>query len=106
MFEKLEEIKSQDAEFVKVLISMFMEQGPELYEDVKKACSSTESEKVIAASHSLKGVCMNLGFDDLADVCKSIEEQTRDGDLESACSLMGELDVKYEEVFSGLSQFQ
>lgn len=106
MFKKLEELQSQDAEFVKVLVSMFMEQGPELYEDVKKACSSSDSDKVIAASHSLKGVCMNLGFDDLASVCKSIEEQTRDGNISAACSLVNELDSKYEEVFSGLTKFQ
>ncbi len=106
MFEKLDEIKAQDAEFVKVLVSMFMEQGPELYQDVRKACSTSESEKVVAASHSLKGVCMNLGFNELADICKDIEEQSRNGELNSACALLNDLDVKYQEVFNGLASYQ
>jgi HPt (histidine-containing phosphotransfer) domain-containing protein len=48
-------------------------------EKLSEACETMDGEKLFESAHALKGVCANLGLDDLAAKAETITEEFRPG---------------------------
>lgn len=62
-----------------------------------KAMEAGNAEAAFRAVHTLKGVCMNLGFDTLYQIADRITEQLRESDLPHAAQEMPGLLACYQE---------
>lgn len=70
-------------------------------ESYKNFCKFMEEKnypEAFRSIHTLKGVCMNLGFTDLLDVSSEITELLRREDIEKAKELMPELALQHKKI--------
>ena len=66
------------------------------FSDMKKAVAEKNVEDAFRAAHTLKGVCLNLGFSDLYHTSYDITEIFRAGTFEGAEELMEAMDDQYQ----------
>ena len=63
-------------------------------------------EKGFQAAHTLKGVCLNLGFTGLYAPVMRITEMLREGDFDSAAAEMPGVETAYESTVRGLRELE
>lgn len=68
------------------------------FTDMKKAVAEKNVEDAFRAAHTLKGVCLNLGFSDLYHTSYDITEIFRAGTFEGAEELMEAMDDQYQTI--------
>jgi HPt (histidine-containing phosphotransfer) domain-containing protein len=75
--ERLEEIGMGDAEFTREIVQMMIDDGEERVRAIKDAYSQQSWEDVGREAHSLKGAALNVGANDLAKLCATIDDTVR-----------------------------
>lgn len=80
------------------------------YQDVIKRLPSAKMiealvELAFRAAHTLKGVCMNLGFDHLYKPSFEITESLRAGNLELGLQQFGAVKEQYTKTIDALNEF-
>ena len=90
-FERLQEIAADDADLAITLIAMFTDQAPLSLQEIESALTAQDGNKVKTDAHTLKGVCLNMGLDDLGDTCKSLEEAGISSNFDQAQTLFAQL---------------
>lgn len=80
------------------------------YERLTAAWASRDAEGVFEAAHAMKGVCANLGLDELSHRASDLSEEfrpTHDRTMDDAEveRLMGELDGLYQRSIDGIRAF-
>lgn len=75
-------------------------------EDLRAAMLEKNCEKGFQAAHTLKGVCLNLGFTGLYAPVMRITEMLREGDFDSAAAEMPGVETAYESTVSGLRELE
>ena len=66
------------------LVELFIETGMSDLDKLQSAIAEKDTEGAAIAAHSLKGASGNLGFTELYEIAKSIEGNTRNGQLDGA----------------------
>lgn len=89
---------------------------------IRKLVDSIECEKLVAAgeqmdatglyesAHALKGVCANLGLEDLSSAASEITEEFRPGNErkftdEEVKDKLAKLDERYRQTIAGIEQY-
>lgn len=67
------------------------------YQTMRQAWEQGEMEEAFRAVHTLKGICMNLSFDELFGFASEMTECLRAGDAEGAAGILPELEKSYEK---------
>ena len=75
-------------------------------EDLRAAMLEINCEKGFQAAHTLKGVCLNLGFTGLYAPVMRITEMLREGDFDSAAAEMPGVEKAYESTVRGLCELE
>lgn len=75
----------------------------ENYEKLKEAAKNGDVEKMITASHTLKGVCGNLSMTELFALFDRQVKELRAGNTDSATALMGEIDAAYKKAINAIN---
>ena len=65
------------------------------YANLKEAIAAGNVEEAFRAAHTLKGVCLNLGFDNLYIASSAITEIFRAGELAGAEEAFEEVEKQY-----------
>ena len=76
------------------------------FENLKLALEKKEVNEAFRAAHTLKGVCVNLGFDNLYKVSSELTEILRAGSLEGTEELFSEVEKQYEITTSAISELE
>jgi CheY-like chemotaxis protein/HPt (histidine-containing phosphotransfer) domain-containing protein len=98
VIQRLKELNEKvDPEFFKVVINMFLNQSPNLIDEIKHYMQSGQYDKMGQAAHKLKGSSMNLGAGSLAELCKKIEIKARTNELSDIDRLIESLQPVYEK---------
>lgn len=85
--------------------------GSGVYEDCRAAFESMDATKIFESTHAMKGVCANLGLDDLASMVSEITEEFRPGaerslsDDEIKAKMQAVLE-KYEMTAEGIREYE
>ena len=77
------------------------------FQDLKDALVKTDGETAFRAAHTLKGVCLNLGFDRLYEVSAELTEKLRGRDTSGTEELFKKVEEQYEiltDAIRGLDQ--
>jgi HPt (histidine-containing phosphotransfer) domain-containing protein len=80
------------------LLDAFQADSQVQIDAIAEAVSQTDADRVRRQAHGLKGACINLGANDLAELCGRLEDLGRTGDCASARAVLAAL----REEFAGL----
>ena len=78
----LEDMSAGDEEFVRDILSTFLETAGDLVAALTKAGETSNAEKAIYAAHTLKGSSRSVGAVPLGDLCEALEKLARAGDMD------------------------
>lgn len=74
------------------------------FADLSAALAKNDTDIAFRAVHTLKGVCANLGFDNLFEKASTVTELLRGGDLDSAKLAFPELTEEYQKTIDALDR--
>lgn len=72
------------------------------FQNLKAALNEKDVETAFRAAHTLKGVCLNLGFDNLYPSSKELTELLRGGSMEGYEELLAEVEKEYNRTCEAL----
>ena len=75
-------------------------------EDLRSAMSERDLQKAFQAAHTLKGVCLNLGFSGLYDPVNRITELLRAGEFEMAYADMPDVEQMFDTTYKGILELE
>ncbi|MDQ1266535.1 MAG: hypothetical protein QG635_1687 [Bacteroidota bacterium] len=90
--------------FFKEIVTLYINQYPELYEKIINAVKENKSDDLSKAAHALKGASLNIGAKELASVCKEIEFKGKDNQMENMDYLLESLNNIYSATISELGK--
>ena len=64
--------------------------------ELRSALSCADAERSFRAAHTLKGICLNLGFDNLFTVSSELTEKLRPRTLEGSEELLQKVQEQYD----------
>ena len=84
------------------LVDSFERDGLQRLEALRAAVDTGDQEALRAVSHSFKGSSSNVGAEDVADTCKTMEEAAREGALSQAGDHLETLESQFREALDAL----
>lgn len=77
------------------------------FSELQKALEEKDAETAFRAAHTLKGVCVNLGFDSLYEVSSDLTEMLRERKIEEDCfTYFEKVKENYDKLISLLMQVE
>lgn len=102
--ETLKRMMNSEAMLKKFLLK-FLSEGS--FELLKNSLDAGDGATAFRASHTLKGVCQNLGIDKLAAVSAELTELLRNGTIPAeAASIMERVTAAYHETIDAIEVYQ
>ena len=92
-----------DQAFLDELIDTYLEDSPNLLSAIESALATGSAEELRRAAHSLKSNSANFGAQNLADLCKDLEESARRNELDGAASRVEQIMAEYQKVKQALA---
>lgn len=76
------------------------------YQTLEETLKEKNVEQAFRAAHTLKGVCLNLGFDNLFTVSSELTEKLRAGELDGTEELFEKVKEQYEITVNAIRGIQ
>lgn len=76
------------------------------FRNLEEKLKTKDVEQAFCAAHSLKGVCLNLGFDNLFAVSSELTEKLRAGELDGTEALFEKVEEQYDITVSAIRQLE
>jgi len=76
-----------------------------LYQSLQNSINAAYLEKIIAAAHSLKGVCANLAINELRQLASDIEKQAKNGSMEAVEETFAQFSIEYYKVAAVIKDY-
>jgi HPt (histidine-containing phosphotransfer) domain-containing protein len=93
----LESLAEEDQNLVSGLVDLFAAQAPEFCDEIKALLEQRRAEEAKRTAHTFKGVCLNLGLNELAELCKRLEDTALAGQFEDSLTLLQRLKRQLQE---------
>ena len=87
------------------LFSLFLEQGPKGFGELRKALDEGNAGEVKSVAHSLKGSYRSLGTPRLAELSRRLEELGTSGRLAGGQEVLSELETCFDQTSEALKHF-
>ena len=71
-------------------------------EAIVKRLAKNDGEEAFRAAHTLKGVCLNLGFDELFEVSAELTEKLRERKTAGSEELFQKVSQKYQKTVTAI----
>ena len=76
------------------------------YLNLEKAIQEQNVEEAFRAAHTLKGICLNLGFDRLYKVSAELTEKLRGSDLNGYEAVYGKVQDEYKNTIDAIRKLE
>ncbi len=76
------------------------------FRTLKKALEEKDAQTAFRAAHTLKGVCQNLGFDNLFQPVYDLTEALRGGSLQGSDELMPPVEKQYDITMKAIRDYE
>lgn len=76
------------------------------YQKLEETLQAKDVEQAFRAAHTLKGVCLNLGFDNLFTVSSELTEKLRAGELDGTDEMFQKVKEQYEITVAAIRGMQ
>ncbi|MFE7543346.1 Hpt domain-containing protein [Streptomyces platensis] len=74
-------VDSLEAPFVIELVNTFLEDSPQLVDQIHQGIQDDETEQVHRAAHTLKSLSKTFGLEQLGPLCQELEKLSAHGEL-------------------------
>lgn len=81
-----------------LLVQTFVRDSAQRIESIRNGVNVGDADQLRRAAHSFKGSAANMGAPRLADLCRSLEEIGRLGEITGAHPIVDELVIEYGAV--------
>ncbi|HEX6953193.1 MAG TPA: GAF domain-containing protein [Gaiellaceae bacterium] len=82
-------------EFLGEVIDAFLADAPDLIATLRRSLAEQGTEELRRAAHTLKSNGATLGAEDFAELCRTLEQHAKDGELEGAGELVDRIEQEY-----------
>lgn len=76
------------------------------YLNLEKAIQEQNAEEAFRAAHTIKGLCLNLGFDRLYKVSAELTEKLRGRELDGYEALYGKVQTEYKNTIDAIQKMK
>jgi len=77
------------------------------FNELKDGIENNDVEKAFRAAHTLKGICLNLGFDKLFEVSSALTEELRGKDKLPECSdMFAAVEKQYDMLIENIKKVE
>ena len=84
------------------LVKMFGDTTPGMLRDIRQAANAGDWSGMGSAAHRLKGSCVSLGAQRMAEICQTLQHQGEAGEGQGVPGLLDELEDLYQPTFQAL----
>jgi len=99
------EAASGDDAFITELIDIFTMDAETRIGQVREALATSDSRKIQAAAHSIKGSASQVGADALADVCQELELASTLPGMLNIAGLVSRVEFLFEEIRHAMASY-
>jgi len=104
-WEELRSNCGEDEELMRELIHIFLEESPQMLEDIRKSWRAQNPTALKQTAHRLKGSLVSLAAKPAAQYANILEQMGHEAQLESADGAMAELDRRMSALHAELRQW-
>ncbi len=97
-YSELTQNLSNDIEIIRVMIVAVMTTIPVKIERLEEACREMDFAKINTFAHSIRGACLNMRCNPMAEIAGLMESDANDNQLENMGALLLELKAEWEVV--------
>jgi CheY-like chemotaxis protein len=90
-------------EFLSEVIDAFLADAPALIATLRRSLEEQSSEELRRAAHTLKSNGATLGAAEFAELCRTLEQRAKDGELAGASELVDRIEQEYRPLEEALS---
>lgn len=95
-----------DRQLLLDLITFFLEDYPQVMEDIHRAAQQRNGDALSLAAHSLKGLASNFDAHEVIEMAGAMEQHAKGGDLASAAQLVPALEVALNRLVADLGNYR
>jgi HPt (histidine-containing phosphotransfer) domain-containing protein len=93
-------------EFLGEVIDAFLADAPNLIATLRSSLAARSSEELRRAAHTLKSNGATLGAAGFAELCRTLEQRAKDGELDGASELVDGIEQEYRPLEGALSSLR
>jgi CheY-like chemotaxis protein len=90
-------------EFLGEVIDAFLADAPALIATLRSSLDARQTEELRRAAHTLKSNGATLGAEQFADLCRTLEQRAKEGELDGAAELVERIEEEYRPLEKALS---
>src|SRR5262245_63778807 len=90
-------------EFLTEVIDTFLADAPELLAALRTSADAHDADELRRAAHTLKSNGATLGAEEFAELCRTLEQRAKNGELEGASELVNRIEQEYRPLAEALS---
>jgi CheY-like chemotaxis protein/HPt (histidine-containing phosphotransfer) domain-containing protein len=90
-------------EFLSEVIDAFLADAPELVATLRRSLDDGNAEELRRGAHTLKSNGATLGAEGFAELCRTLEQRAKAGELEGASELVERIEEEYRPLEEALS---
>jgi HPt (histidine-containing phosphotransfer) domain-containing protein len=83
-------------DFVADLANTFLEDAPQSLATLRRSLEQGDTDELRRTAHTLKSNGATFGAEEFSDLCRRLEEQARNGELDGAGELVDRIEEEYE----------
>lgn len=80
------------------LVELFIETGTADFQRIESSLANNDADQVMRSAHTIKGAAGNLGFTEISDLAKLIEENAGNDTLEGLDQVVSTLRSHFESI--------
>jgi len=96
--DRLLEMTGGDPEFLRELITTYIEDGAAQLVAMRAAVDKEDPEALVRPAHSLKSNSASMGAEHLTTLCRALETDARAGRLDGAAERVAQAAAEFEDV--------
>ncbi len=74
------------------------------FNQLKEGLAEKDGKKAFSAVHTLKGICLNLGFGQMSAMCSELTEMVRGYSVEGTDEIFAAIEERYKKMIELLTQ--
>jgi two-component system sensor histidine kinase/response regulator len=82
-------------DFLREVIDAFLADAPDLIATLRRSLAGQSPEELRRAAHTLKSNGATLGAEEFAELCRTLEQRAKDGELDGASELVDRIEQEY-----------
>ncbi len=105
-FKRLNEFAQEDAKLAISLINMLIKQQQEFIINIENHLKNNAFTEATHTAHGFKGACLNLGLEELAQLCLNIENATKEENTEESKQILNKFNKTFAKMRPQLEELK